>query len=116
MVSEPTGARATAPSDPSELDKPWRRWASFIIVGMLGFSIVAGFIVIPVVQGWSAGISPFDAICRAVGITAGPPGRRRARSSAAAAPTTRVAWSTGLIRTLARPTPAGLEVAQQCVA
>jgi cytochrome c553 len=116
MASEPGDARATAPSHPSELDKPWRRWASFIIVGMLGFSIVAGFLVIPVMQGLSAGISPFDAICRAVGITAGSPAMRQPESTAAAAPTTRVAWSTELMRTLARPTSAGTEVAQQCVA
>src|SRR3954447_15268777 len=115
MASEPTHAGATAPSDPSELDRPWRRWASFIIVGMLGFSIVAGFLVIPVMQGLSAGLSPFDAICRAVGITAGSPAMRQPQSTAAAAPTTRVAWSTGLIRKLAHPTPAGAEVAQQCV-
>jgi hypothetical protein len=34
-----------------ELDKPWRKWASIIIGGGLAFSVLMGFLVIPVVQG-----------------------------------------------------------------
>jgi cytochrome c553 len=102
------------PAEPEALDRPWRKWASVIIIGMLGFSIAFGFLIIPVVQGYSAGLDPFTAICRAVGITPGSPAMRQPSGEAAAQPTTQVAWSTALLRTLSQPAPAGAEVAQIC--
>src|SRR5215217_5662650 len=104
------------PAEPEALDRPWRMWASIIILGVLGFSIVFGFLVLPVVQGYSAGVDPWTAICRAVGIVPGSPAMRQPTSAAKAQPTTEVAWSTDLLRTLSRPTQAGAEVAQACVA
>ena len=84
------------------LDRPWRRWASLLIVGILGFSVVFGFIVLPVVQGYGAGVDPWTAICRAVGIVPGAPTMRQPTSAAKAEPTTDVAWSTDLLRSLSR--------------
>src|SRR5260370_33638342 len=89
------------------LDRPWRIWASVIIVAVLAFSVLVGFIVIPVVQGRSAGIDPFTAICRAIGIAPGSPAVRQPTSDAKAQPTTNVAWSTGLLRKHAQPDGAG---------
>ena len=37
------------PAELRELDKPWRLWASVIIVSLLAFSVVFGFI-LPIVQ------------------------------------------------------------------
>lgn len=99
-----------------ELDKPWRVWASIIVVSILAFSVVFGFLILPVVQGRAAGIDAFTAICRAVGILPGSPAVRQPTSEARAQPTTQVAWSTDLMRTLGHRTPAGAEVAQACVA
>src|SRR5918993_1246057 len=104
------------PADLDDLDRPWRTWASLIIGGMLAFSIVMGFVVIPVVQGYGAGIDPFTAICRAVGLVPGSPSTRQPTSAAKAEPTTQVAWSTQLLRTLSRPTDMGAVVAEGCVA
>jgi len=104
------------PAEPEALDRPWRLWASIIILGVLGFSVVFGFLVLPVVQGYSAGLDPFTAICRAIGIVPGSPAMRQPGGESAAQPTTRVAWSTDLLRTLSQPSPAGAEVAQGCVA
>ena len=104
------------PAEPEALDRPWRRWASVIIVGALAFSVLFGFIVLPVVQGRSAGIDPFTAICRALGISPGSPARPQPPSEGVALPTTNVAWSTELLRNLAQPRPAGAEVAAVCVA
>jgi cytochrome c553 len=103
------------PAEPEALDRPWRLWASIIIVGVLGFSVVFGFIVLPVVQGYAAGVDPFTAICRAIGIAPGSPAMRQPTSEAKAQPATQVAWSTDLLRTLSRPTPAGAELAEACV-
>ena len=100
------------PVEPEALDRPWRLWASVIIVGGLAFSVVFGFIVLPVVQGYSAGVDPFTAICRAIGIAPGSPAMRQPTSAAEAQPTTQVAWSTDLLRNLSQPGPAGAEVAQ----
>ena len=61
------------PAEPDALDKPWRLWASVAIISVLAFSVVFGFLILPVVQGRAAGIDAFTAICRAVGIAAGSP-------------------------------------------
>jgi cytochrome c553 len=103
-------------ADPEVLDRPWRLWASIIVISVLAFSAVFGFILIPVVQGYSAGIDPFTAICRAVGIVPGSPPTRQPQSEAKAQPTTQVAWSADLIRSLSRQGQAAPEVAQGCAA
>jgi cytochrome c553 len=102
------------PADPEASDKSWRLWASIIILSVLAFSVVFGFFVIPVIQGYDAGIDPFTAICRAIGIAPGAPSARQPQSEALAEPTTQVAWSTALLRALSHPTQAGAEVAQGC--
>jgi cytochrome c553 len=103
------------PAHYHELDRPWRRWASAIIIGVLVFSIAFGFLILPVVQGRASGLDAFTAICRAVGLLPGSPAVPQPSTEAAPQPATRVAWSTDLLRMLARPTPAGAEVAQACV-
>jgi cytochrome c553 len=67
-----------------------------------------------VVQGHSAGIDPFTAICRAIGIAPGSPAVRQPTSDAKAQPTTTVAWSTGLLSKLSQPTSAGAALAAGC--
>ncbi|MGE5539270.1 MAG: c-type cytochrome [Gemmatimonas sp.] len=105
-----------AVSDPEAVDRSWRLWASIAVISVLGFSVVFGFVVLPIVQGYSAGIDPFTAICRAIGIQPGAPPTPQPRSEARAQPTTQVAWSADLIRTLARRGNAGAAVAQGCAA
>ena len=41
---------------PRVLDQPWRIWASVAVVGIVLSGIVLGLLIIPVVQGRSAGI------------------------------------------------------------
>ena len=104
------------PSDPVDLDKPWRLWASIAVIGVLGFSIVMGFIVVPVIQGRDAGIDAFTAICRAVGILPGSPAASQPTSTASAQPVTQVAWSADLLRSLQNADlKAGAELAESCV-
>ena len=61
------------PSDPHVLDQPWRIWSTVAIMGILLVGILLGAVVIPVVQGWRAGIDAYTAICRALGILPGSP-------------------------------------------
>src|SRR4051812_50178214 len=84
------------PAEPDALDKPWRLWASVAIISVLAFSVVFGFLILPVVQGRAAGIDAFTAICRAVGIAAGPPAAPPPTSTAPAGPPTRGARGTRL--------------------
>lgn len=104
------------PAELREIDRPWRIWASVIIISILAFSVAFGFLILPVVQGRAAGLDAFTAICRAIGILPGSPAVRQPTSEATAQPTTQVAWSTDLMRSLTQPRPAGAEVAQGCVA
>jgi cytochrome c553 len=104
------------PAEYRELDHNWRLWASIIIVGVLAFSVVFGFLIIPVVQGRAAGLDAFTAICRAVGILPGAPPVRQPLTDSQAAPTTTVAWSPDLVHRLGQPTAGGAEVAQACAA
>jgi cytochrome c553 len=106
--------KAMAHPQADALDRPWRLWASIIILSVLAFSFVFGFLVLPVVQGHSVGIDPFTAICRAIGLSPGSPAMQQPRSDAKAEPTTRVAWSTDLLRTLSRPGDPGLAMAGAC--
>jgi len=99
---------------PDALDRPWRLWASIIILSVLAFSVVFGFLVLPVVQGYIVGIDPFTAICRAIGLSPGSPAMQQPRSEAKAEPTTRVAWNTDLLRTLSRPGESGKATADIC--
>jgi cytochrome c553 len=99
---------------PDALDRPWRLWAGIIVLSALAFSLVFGFLVLPVVQGYSAGIDPFTAICRAIGLSPGSPAVQEPRSNAKAEPTTQVAWSPDLLRSLSRPGEPGLAMAAAC--
>lgn len=104
------------PAEAAALDRPWRVWASVIVVSVLLFSVLFGFLVIPIIQGYSAGIGAFTAMCRAVGISPGSPVVQLAPSEAKPQPTTRVAWSAALFQTLSHTTPAGAALAAGCAA
>ena len=69
------------PAELREIDRPWRLWASTIIVSLLAFSVVFGFLILPIVQGRAAGLDAFTAICRAVGILPGSPAARQPTST-----------------------------------
>ena len=70
-------------SDPHVLDQPWRIWASIVVIGILLFGVALGVLIIPVVQGRSAGIDAYTAICRALGILPGSPAALRSNRKGA---------------------------------
>ena len=59
------------PAEPAAIDRRWRIWASVIVVAVVAFSVLFGFLLLPIVQGRSVGIDAFTAICRAIGILPG---------------------------------------------
>lgn len=95
-----------------EIDRPWRLWASAIVVGVLAFGCLSGFVILPVIQGYQAGIDPYTAICRSLGILPGSPAARQPVSTAPAAPVSQVTWGPSLIARLNKPDAArGQEIA-----
>ena|SRR6266850_886310 len=101
---------------PDPLDRPWRLWASVAILSVFAFSVLFGFVLLPVMQGRAAGVDAFEAICRALGITPGSPAARQPATAAKAQPTTRVAWSAELMNSLGKATAAGESLAGSCAA
>jgi hypothetical protein len=61
--------------------RPWRIWPGVAVVAIVLFGALLGVLIIPVVQGRSAGIDPFTAICRALGIFTGSPAIGRPQSA-----------------------------------
>ena len=69
--------------------------------GLLAFSVGVAFVALPLAQAPNAGLSPWTAICRAVGILPGTPAQRQPTSSARAAPVSRVTWTPRTLAILA---------------
>ncbi len=90
------------PSDPHVLDQPWRIWASVSIMSILLVGILLGVIVIPVVQGWNAGLDAYTAICRALGILPGSPAQPQRVDRSPASPVSQVVWTPEVLQILAR--------------
>jgi cytochrome c553 len=80
-------------------DRPWRLWGTSIVGLILAFAVFSGFVLMPVIQGYQAGIDAYTAICRALGIAAGSPGARQPQSDVQASPVSLVAWTPQLFST-----------------
>src|SRR5215217_8648140 len=89
-------------SEPHVLDQPWRIWASVAVVGILVVGIILGVLVIPIVQGWSAGLDAYTAICRALGILPGSPAQQQVADRTPSTPVSRVVWTPDVLQILAR--------------
>jgi len=89
-------------ADPNALDRPWRIWASVTVVGILLAGALLGAIIIPVVQGRSAGLDAFTAICRALGILPGSPAQPQPFDRTPPSPVSQVFWTPQVLQVLAR--------------
>lgn len=92
-VGGDSGARDTE-------DRAWRLWGGIGIAAILAVAVVLGIVVIPIVQGSAAGIDPFTAICRAIGIAPGSPARPTPPLEAPPHPVTRVSWTDATLNAL----------------
>jgi cytochrome c553 len=75
-----------------------------VIATLLGGALL-GLLIIPVVQGRSAGIDPFTAICRALGILPGSPAAPQIVDRNPATPVSQVVWTPQLLQILAEAKP-----------
>jgi cytochrome c553 len=90
------------PSEPHVLDQPWRTWSSIAVGGILLFGILLGVVIIPVVQGWNAGLDPFTAICRALGLLPGSPAQQQPTDRTPPTPVSQVVWNAEVLQILTR--------------
>jgi len=89
----------TMPDHHHPHDRPWRLWGTLIVSTILLFGVLSGFLFMPLIQGYQAGIDPYTAICRALGILPGSPGAQQPTSQAKAAPVSQVTWTQQLFAT-----------------
>jgi len=91
--------------DRPSLDQPWRIWASITVMVVVLIGILLGVIVIPVVQGRSAGLDAYTAICRALGILPGSPARPQIVDRTPPTPVSQVTWTSDVLQILANANP-----------
>lgn len=100
--------------DQVDLDRKWRLAAGGSVLGLLAVGLLCGFIILPVLQGYQAGVDPYTAICRALGIIPGSPLARQPTSDSPAQPVSQVAWTPAVLNGLgAASAEAGKTVATE---
>src|SRR6478609_5078809 len=88
-------------SEPVALDRPWRTWASVVVLVILLSGVLLGVLIIPVVQGRGAGIDAYTAICRALGILPGSPALPQIVDRTPPTPVSQVVWTPAVLQNLA---------------
>ena len=83
----------TEMSEPHVPELPWYIWASVAVLTIILFGVLLGVIVIPIVQGRSAGINAYTAICRALGILPGSPALPQIVNRNPPTPVSQVVWT-----------------------
>jgi cytochrome c553 len=106
------------PSEPRVVDRPWRIWPSVAVIAIVLSGALLGVLIIPVVQGRGAGIDPYTAICRALGILPGSPARPQIVDRNPPTPVSQVVWTSQLLQILAaaRPERGRAKVQEVCSA
>jgi len=117
MALEPQSP-AGDPPDQRTLDRPWRIWATIIVVAALAIGGLIGFVIIPAGQRENAGLTMGHAIQRAAGFQAGSPAVPQPAGTSSPFPVSSVAWDPEIMRILASgDTRRGAALAAQtCVA
>jgi cytochrome c553 len=106
------------PADPHILDRSWRSWASLTVIAIVLTGALLGVLIIPAVQGRSAGIDTYTAICRALGILPGSPAQQQVVSRNPPTPVSQVVWTPDVLQILAdaRPERGRAKVLEVCAA
>jgi len=104
--------------DPRVADRPWYIWASVSVIVIVMIGALLGVVIIPVVQGRSAGVDPYTAICRALGIFPGSPAVPQIVNRNPPTPVSQVVWTPGVLQILAdaKPERGRAKVLEVCAA
>ena len=82
-------------------DRRFTLVAGGVVAGVLAFSMLFGFVILPVAQAPGAGIDAWTAICRALGIAPGTPAQPQPPSTGVAVPVSQVKWTPQTLKILA---------------
>ena len=82
-------------------DRRWSLVAALAVAGALAFSTFVGLVVLPLAQAPGANLTPWLAICRALGVAPGTPAQPQPPVSATAQPVSLVQWSPHTLQILA---------------
>lgn len=83
-----------------DTDALWRLRSALAVVSVVVFGILFGFVIFPIVQGSAAGLGPWAAFCRAVGLRSGAPVSLHAVNAPSAPPVSQVAWTPDVLNAL----------------
>lgn len=92
---------AGTPPSRQTIDRPWRVWATIVVVFALGIAGLLAFVIVPAGQKENAGLSMGHAMRRAAGLEAGSPAVVQPVSTARAIPVSRVSWTPEIMTILA---------------
>ena len=90
-------------SESRAVDRMWRIWPSVAVLAIVLSGALLGVLIIPIVQGRGAGIDPYTAICRALGILPGSPAIPQIASRNPPTPVSQVVWTLMCFRFSPRP-------------
>ena len=92
-------------SESRAVDRMWRIWPSVAVLAIVLSGALLGVLIIPIVQGRGAGIDPYTAICRALGILPGSPAIPQIVSRNPPTPVSQVVWTPNVLQILAEAKP-----------
>jgi cytochrome c553 len=92
-------------SESRSADRLWRIWPSVAVLAIVLSGALLGALIIPIVQGRGAGIDPYTAICRALGILPGSPASPQILSRNPPTPVSQVVWTSEVLQVLAEAKP-----------
>ena len=92
MAQEPEKSPAGTPPSPATLDRPWRIWATVLVVVLVAVGALIAFVIIPAGQRENAHLSMGEAMGRAAGLREGSPAVPHPMARATAIPVSQVSW------------------------
>lgn len=115
---EPNGeSPAGSPAERQATDRPWRIWATTVVVSALLIGALIGFVIIPAGQRENAHLDMRSAVRRAAGLEAGSPAVRQPTTVSSSLPVSRVSWDPQVMSILAAGnTRRGAQLAAQTCA
>ena len=96
----PAKAPAGAPPSQATIDRPWRIWATVVVIVALAAAGLLGLVVIPAGQKENAHLTMNQAMRRAAGLDAGSPAVPQPFARATAIPVSQVSWDPEIMRIL----------------
>lgn len=91
---------AGAPAEQAAVDRRWRLYATAVVAVAVLLAAIIGLLVIPAAQRENAGLSFYQAVCRALGVSPGSPAQAQPVSMAVPLPVSQVSWDPEVMRIL----------------